>query len=243
MISSFSSFIYIGLCTIFWSSVRFAIQLRIPDWKKYLSLRQVYSSITVNVTHGHKYAVWRYLVNTTAALYFVVSKIKSSAKNFTVVPVLSVSQIVCTSPFGTHLLYFCSYISPLRCTCTTSSSDSAFTTEAPTQCKPPEILYADFSNLPPAWSTVNTASSTDLPVLVCTSTGIPRPSSFISTRPFSISLIVIWLQWPAIDSSIALSTISVIIWCKPVILVVPIYIPGLWRTGSSHSSITICSLL
>ena len=41
--------------------------------------------------------------------------------------------------------------------------------------------------------------------------------------------------WPAIASSIELSTISQIKWCNPVTPVEPIYIPGRLRTGFSPS--------
>jgi hypothetical protein len=52
------------------------------------------SSITVKATHGVRYAVCLYFVNTVLAVYFVVSKISGSARNLTVVPVLSLSQII-----------------------------------------------------------------------------------------------------------------------------------------------------
>eukprot|EP00967_Tisochrysis_lutea_P112145 scaffold176901_cov31-Tisochrysis_lutea.AAC.1 len=68
---------------------------------------------------------------------------------------------------------------PARRTSAVSESDSALTTETPTPCRPPETLYPEPPppNFPPACSTVSTVSSAGLPVLACTSHGMPRPSS------------------------------------------------------------------
>ena len=59
----------------------------------------------------------------------------------------------------------------------------AFVTEAPTPCKPPEVLYALLSNLPPACKTVNTTSTVGFPSSGWISTGIPRPLSSTLMAP------------------------------------------------------------
>ncbi len=59
----------------------------------------------------------------------------------------------------------------------TSSSDRALTTEEPTPCRPPENLYCEEENLPPACKVVSTSSSADLPWDFLISTGMPRPLS------------------------------------------------------------------
>ena len=63
---------------------------------------------------------------------------------------------------------------PPRSTSTSSRSDSAFTTEAPTPCRPPDAAYEPPPNLPPAWSFVKTTSTPDRPVRGSMSTGMPR---------------------------------------------------------------------
>src|SRR5436309_3099641 len=47
----------------------------------------------------------------------------------------------------------------------------------PTPWSPPETLYAECSNLPPACSTVSTTSAAGRPLSLWMSTGIPRPLS------------------------------------------------------------------
>ncbi len=170
----------------------------------------------------------------------IVSNILASGNQVTLVPFLSVSPISCTSPIGIHLSYLCLYILPFLCTTTSNRSANAFTTDAPTPCKPHDILYADFSNLPPAWSIVNTISNADFPVLGCLSTGIHLPLSCTVTVPSACMMVVICVQCPASASSTALSTISWIVWCKPLMSVVPMYIPGLCLTGSNPSKTLIC---
>ncbi len=61
--------------------------------------------------------------------------------------------------------------------------ESAFTTEMPTPCRPPETAYDLPSNLPPACSVVMTTSSADRFSTGCSSTGMPRPSSLTRTPP------------------------------------------------------------
>src|SRR3989344_2350232 len=67
------------------------------------------------------------------------------------------------------------------------------------------------------------------------SVGMPRPSSLMLTL-FSVSKETsIFLACPAIASSKELSKTSHIKWCSPSTPVEPIYIPGLFRTGSKPS--------
>src|SRR5258706_9525323 len=65
------------------------------------------------------------------------------------------------------------------------------------------------------------------------SVGMPRP---LSTTEIELSVWITTLmssQWPASASSIALSTTSKTIWCRPVPSAVsPIYMPGRLRTAS-----------
>ena len=61
------------------------------------------------------------------------------------------------------------------------------------------------------------------------------------TPPSARSVTSTRVQWPAIASSIALSTTSHTRWCKPDGPVEPMYMPGRLRTGSSPSSTWMCS--
>ena len=63
---------------------------------------------------------------------------------------------------------------PSRSTSTSSRSERALTTEAPTPCRPPEAAYDPEPNLPPAWSLVKTTSTPLSPVFGSMSTGMPR---------------------------------------------------------------------
>ncbi len=91
----------------------------------------------------------------------------------------------------------------------TSSSDSAFTTDEPTPCRPPENWYCADENLPPACSVVSTSSSADFLNSFLTSTGMPRPSSTTVTDLASLcSVTWMWVAKPLITSSTELSTIS-----------------------------------
>ena len=67
------------------------------------------------------------------------------------------------------------------------------------------------------------------------SVGIPRPLSSTRTPPSARSVSTIRSQWPASDSSTALSTISQIRWCRPRTPVEPMYMPGRLRTASRPS--------
>ncbi len=59
---------------------------------------------------------------------------------------------------------------------TVNHSDNAFTTDAPTPCKPPLVLYPPCPNLPPACRMVKITSGVGFPSL-CMPVGIPRPLS------------------------------------------------------------------
>src|SRR3954471_24677213 len=75
-----------------------------------------------------------------------------------------------------------------------------------------------------------------------TSVGMPRP---LSTTEIELSVWITTLmswQWPASASSIALSTTSNTMWCKPVPSdVSPMYMPGRLRTASSPFRILMAS--
>jgi hypothetical protein len=125
---------------------------------------------------------------------------------------------------------------PLRRTSTRSHSDRAFTTLTPTPCRPPETLYdpsPSLSNLPPACSTVSASSTAGTFSVGCRSTGMPRPSSttVMELSPWMVTSTCV--AWPAIASSMELSTTSYTRWCRPRALVDPMYIPGRLRTASS----------
>ena len=76
-----------------------------------------------------------------------------------VVPVSFVLSTAVTSPSGSPRPYSCRQALPSRFTSTRSVSESAFTTETPTPCRPPDTLYPSPPNLPPACSFVSTTSS------------------------------------------------------------------------------------
>jgi len=66
------------------------------------------------------------------------------------------------------------------------------------------------------------------------STGMPRPLSLTDTEPSAWIFTITVSQWPARASSIALSTTSNTMWCRPVpSSVSPMYMPGRLRTASS----------
>ena len=163
----------------------------------------------------------------------------SSGINLTVVPVLLVvptffkSESKCP-PFLNEI----SYLPPSRHILTFIHLESALTTDAPTPWRPPDTLYPPSWNLPPAWSTVYITSGVDLPD-ACLPTGTPRPSSDTETEPSLWIITVRQLPYPLIASSIPLSTISHTRWCKPLLSVEPMYIPGLFLTASRPSNILI----
>jgi hypothetical protein len=69
-----------------------------------------------------------------------------------------------------------------------------------------------------------------------TSTGIPRPSSTTVTESPSWIVTSTTEQYPAMASSIELSTTSYTRWCSPRADVDPMYMPGRLRTASSPLS-------
>ncbi len=76
------------------------------------------------------------------------------------------------------------------------------------------------------------------------SVGMPRPLSVTDTEPSLFMLTSILSQYPAKDSSIALSTTSYTMWCKPdPSSVSPMYIPGRFLTASRPLKIFIASAL
>ena len=129
-------------------------------------------------------------------------------------------------------------MAPSRNTWTVSFSESAFTTETPTPCRPPEIRYPPPPNLPPAFSVVRTTSTAGRRSLAFGMgfTGMPRPLSSTEQPPSFNRRTTIRSQNPAIASSIELSTTSYTRWWSPRALVVPMYIPGRRRTCSTPSN-------
>mmetsp|Transcript_3582 Transcript_3582/g.22487 ORF Transcript_3582/g.22487 Transcript_3582/m.22487 type:complete len:278 (+) Transcript_3582:1419-2252(+) len=171
----------------------------------------------------------------------------SSARNLTSVPVRWACSFgrdkTCRSVTGLPFSYLCLCIIPSLQTTTSNASESAFTTDRPTPCSPPDTLYPLSSppNFPPACSTVSTVSSADFFVELCCAVGMPRPSSDTRTQPPSCSSTCTCVACPACTSSTALSTSSYTRWCKPLGPVLPMYMPGRLRTGSKPSNTWICS--
>ncbi len=124
-----------------------------------------------------------------------------------------------------------------------SHSDSAFTTDTPTPCNPPDILYAFDSNFPPACSSVRTTSAAERfsGSPGWRSVGIPLPSSVTVQLPSWWRITSMLLQCPARDSSTLLSTTSYTRWCNPSGPVDPMYIAGLFLTALSPLSTFISS--
>ena len=125
---------------------------------------------------------------------------------------------------------------PLRSTSTSSRSESALTTDAPTPCRPPEAAYDPPPNLPPACSLVKTTSTPDRPVRGSMSTGMPRALSRTSTLPSVCRMTSIREPWPPSASSTELSMISHRQCIRPRESVEPMYMPGRLRTASRPSS-------
>ena len=70
--------------------------------------------------------------------------------------------------------------------------DKAFTTEEPTPCKPPDTLYPDVSNFPPACNIVYITSGVLFPD-ACLPIGTPLPSSLTIMLPCFVSVTTILL--------------------------------------------------
>src|SRR5205085_11528875 len=99
---------------------------------------------------------------------------------WTLVPVFAFTAPVFFSLLvGSPFEYVCSQVKPSRQISSSSSSLSAFTQLTPTPCSPPETLYDEESNLPPACNLVITtcAAGTFSPSMSILPTGIPRPLS------------------------------------------------------------------
>ncbi len=166
-----------------------------------------------------------------------MAKVSGDGKNVTAVPLRSPSsksRIGSKSPMASPCLNFMYHSLPSRRIFNSRYSDNALTTDTPTPCKPPDTLYELSSNLPPACSCVIITCAAETFSSSCSPTGIPRPLSFTVTEPSAFNITSMRSQYPANDSSIALSTTSYTMWCKPVpSSVSPIYIPGRLRTASS----------
>src|ERR1700732_1496358 len=162
----------------------------------------------------------------------MVVKIDWSAWNVIFVPVFFVLPEDFSLVVGTPFSYDCSHTSPSRQISSSSLSASAFTTETPTPCSPPETLYVSLSNFPPACNTVITTSAAGFFSVACMSTGMPRPLSITVTLLSSCTITLISSQKPAMASSTELSQTSQTMWSKPIPPVEPMYIAGRLRTAS-----------
>jgi hypothetical protein len=100
------------------------------------------------------------------------------------------------------------YTDPSRRISAVNASDRAFTTETPTPWRPPETLYVSRSNFPPACRTLRTTSAAGFPSSGMRSTGIPRPLSSTVTELSAWMTTETVSQYPAIASSMELSTTS-----------------------------------
>jgi hypothetical protein len=70
----------------------------------------------------------------------IFGKIVASGRKNTVVPLPRAAPPFVTPLTGTPCLNFCCHVAPSRLTVATSSFESAFTTLAPTPCRPPAVL-------------------------------------------------------------------------------------------------------
>ena len=85
-------------------------------------------------------------------------------------------------------------------------------------------------------------SAADTPSSAWMSTGMPRPLSVMVTVPSAFRVTSMWSQNPARASSMALSTTSWTMWCRPEpSSVSPMYMPGRLRTASRPRSTLIDS--
>src|SRR6516165_6921486 len=103
-----------------------------------------------------------------------------SGRKWTLVPRFLLVPVWRRSLIGWPQLKSISHVWPSRQISTLNSWLSAFTQLTPTPWRPPETLYVDESNLPPAWSLVNTTCTVGItsPLgSVFISVGMPRPSS------------------------------------------------------------------
>src|SRR3954469_21810901 len=163
-------------------------------------------------------------------------KIAFAARKCTSVPRRSLAPVSFSGATASPLRNSIWCTLPSRQMVRRNHSESAFTTDTPTPCRPPDTLYEFESNLPPACSSVMTISAAErlasssslMPV------GMPRPLSSTEIELSVWIVSTISSQYPARASSTALSTTSNTMWCRPVPSEVsPMYIPGRLRTASS----------
>ncbi len=86
-----------------------------------------------------------------------------------------------------------------------------------------------------------TTSSAVFFSLGCMSTGMPRPLSDTVTELSMCSVTLTRVQYPAIASSMALSTTSYTRWCRPRASVEPMYMAGRLRTAERPSRTVMLS--
>ena len=135
-------------------------------------------------------------------------KILSSGQNSILVPLFLPFLMATSGSCGMPSLKNCSYTLPSLVTVRVRSLESAFTTDTPTPCRPPETLYVSLSNFPPACSTVSTTVAAEIFSVGCSATGIPLPLSSTIADPSLVRVTLIVSQYPAIASSMELSTTS-----------------------------------
>ena len=141
-------------------------------------------------------------------LNFTEENISFDGKNFIRVPVFFDFPIPLKGFIALPFLNSTKYFFPSLSIINSNFSESAFTTETPTPCNPPETLYESWSNLPPECNWVIITSAADFFSPLWISTGIPLPSSFTVIVPSWLISISIFWQYPARASSIELSTTS-----------------------------------
>ncbi len=162
-------------------------------------------------------------------------KVSVAAMKWTSVPRRSVVPTTASGATGTPWRNSIWWMWPLRQILSFSHSDSALTTDTPTPCRPPETLYEFWSNLPPACSSVITISAAERlnSSSSLMSVGMPRPLSTTDTELSAWMTTLMSSQYRASASSIALSSTSNTMWCRPVPSdVSPMYMPGRFLTAS-----------
>jgi hypothetical protein len=137
-------------------------------------------------------------------------KISGSGQKRIVVPLFLLALPFVSFEVERPRAYPCDQANPSRKMSAVIFSESAFTTETPTPCSPPEMLYPPPPNLPPAFNVVSATSTAGRRSFAFGMgfTGIPAPSSCTDTLSSSWSVTTIFDARPAIASSTALSTTS-----------------------------------
>src|SRR5204863_9617106 len=102
-----------------------------------------------------------------------------SGRKWTLVPRFLLAPAFFSLLVGSPLEYVCSHVRPSRQISSANSSLNALTHDTPTPCSPPETLYVEESNFPPACSLVITTCAAGIfwPSISIGSTGIARPLS------------------------------------------------------------------